>query len=53
MASHRRRPRTVLDDDERAADGRIFWIEVIGYTSVILLIAVLMSGAVDVMLPWG
>jgi len=42
--------RTRARDDERG--GRISWIEVIGYTAVILLIGLLATGWFDVMMPW-
>jgi hypothetical protein len=50
MAAHRRPSRS--HDDDKTVDGRIAWIEVIGFTAVILLIALLASGWFDVMLPW-
>ena len=50
MTAHRR-PKGEAED--LPVDSRISWIEVIGYTSVILMIALLMSGIVDVMLPWS
>lgn len=39
-------------DEEETIDGRIVWIEVLGYTAVILLIAMLATGWFDVMMPW-
>lgn len=44
----RQRPRT----DEERQDGRISWIEVLGWSATILLVGLLATGWFDVMMPW-
>ncbi|MBO9578722.1 MAG: hypothetical protein J7480_08165 [Microbacteriaceae bacterium] len=59
MMDDRHRPGGSPSADQRQArdergpyDGRIAWIEVIAYTALIGLIALLATGWFDVLLPW-